>query len=267
MLLLRQHDQAAYEQIAASTWAKWAPVVVALPKPSGFEKSKLQTEIVSDALELAPTEFVGAVRQILSAERAQAAARALEAPQVVGTSFFVLRTLDGCWDSEPLKAGVFDELRDGSNSEDQFGTILEALLAAQFAPARDYAIGLLAGEHAQKGPCAMTAAVVLARHCAPEAWRTIWTLLVGDSAFAQGFFLKIANDYRFHDSLFAPLNEQQLAELYVYLEQLLPRENDPEHVQGQPHEVGPRESLAHLRDRMPQSPFQNLIKGYKVFAA
>jgi hypothetical protein len=252
ILLLRQHNQAAYEQIAASTWVKWAPVVVALPKPSGFEKSKLQAEIVSDALKLAPDEFVGAVRQIMQAERTRTATGPLEVPQAAGVPFFVLRTLEGCWDSEPLKAGIFDELRDGSNSEDQFGTILEALLNAQFAPARDYAMGLLAGEHAPTGPYAMTAAVVLARHCAPAVWPTIWRLLIGDSEFAQRFFLKIANDYRFHDSLFAPLNEQQLAELYVYLEQLFPRENDPQHVGGQPHRVGPRESLVHVRDRMPQ---------------
>jgi predicted NACHT family NTPase len=252
LLLLRQHDQAAYDRIAASTWAKWAPVVVALPKPSGFEKSKVQAEIVSDALRLAPVEFVGAVRQIMRAERTRIAISPEEASQISGASFFVLRELEGCWNSEPLKAGIFEELRDNANSEDQFGTILEALLTVQFAPARAYAIGLLAGDHAQTGPYIMTAAVVLARHCAPEAWPTIWRLLVGDSMFAQGFFLKIANDYRFHDSLFAPLNEQQLAELYVYLVELFQQENDPQHAPGQPHFVGPRESLAHLRDRMPQ---------------
>jgi hypothetical protein len=258
ILLLMQHDQAAYERIAASTWAKWAPVIVAVPKPSGFEKSRVQAEVVSDALNLAPTEFVGAVRQIMRAERTRTAAGPTEPPQIVGTSFFVLRTLDGCWASETLKAGIFDELRDGSNSEDQFGTILEALLSAQFGPARDYAIRLLSSDYVRTGLYAMTTAVVLARHCAREDWPAIWRLLVADSAFAQGFFLKIANDYRFHDSLFEPLNEKQLAELYVHLEQLFPRESDQQHVPGQPHWVGPRESLAHLRDRIPQ---QIVIRG------
>jgi len=252
MLLLRQHEQPAYEQITASTWAKWAPVVVAVPKSSGFDKSTLLVEVVSDALNLAPTEFVGAVRQIMRCERTRAASGAPEASQTAGTSFFVLRTLDGCWNSEPLKAGIFDELRDNANSADQFGTILEALLTAQFAPARDYAIDILAGDHAQTGPYAMEAAVVLARHCAAEAWATIWRLLACDVAFAQGFFLKIAHDYRFRDTLFEPLNEQRLAEVYVYLEQLFPRDSDPQHAAGEAHWVGPRESLAHLRDRVPQ---------------
>jgi hypothetical protein len=252
MLLLRQHEQPAYKQLAGSTWAKWAPVVVAVPKSSGLQKSKLLVEVVSDALNSAPIAFVGAVRQIMRSERAPATAGASDAPRPAGTSFFILRELEGCWNSEPLKAGIFEELRDDANSEDQFGTILEALLTAQFAPARDHAMGFLAADHAQAGKYAMEAAVVLTRHCAAEAWPTIWKLLVGDSAFAYRFFLKIAHDYRFEDSLFAPLNEEQLAELYVYLEQLFPRDSDPQHVSGQPHGVGPRESLAHLRDRIPQ---------------
>jgi hypothetical protein len=107
MLLLRQHDEPAYEQIASSTWAKWAPAVAALPRPSGLETSNPQTEIVSDALNRAPTEFVGAVREIMRSQRERVAAAATpESPQIPGTSFFVLRQLEGCWNSEPLKESI-----------------------------------------------------------------------------------------------------------------------------------------------------------------
>jgi hypothetical protein len=251
ILLLRQHEREAYERIGASTWAKWAPVVAALPKPSGTEKTKLQEEVVSDALNSAPTEFVGAVRQIMRSERTRTVTSLNQAPQISGTSFFILRTLEECWSNEPLKAGIFEELRDETNSEDQFSTILEALLAAQFQPARNYAEVVLAGNSGLTGPYALAAAVALARHSAAEAWSTIWKSLVHDSAFARGFFLKIAYHYRFEDALLRPLNEQQLAEFYVYLEQLFSHDSDPEHAAGTPHFVGPRESLAHLRDAIP----------------
>ena len=115
----------------------------------------------------------------MRSERTRAAASVPTALEIPGTSFSVLRTLEGCWNSERLKAGIFDELRDG-NSEDQFSTILESLLAAQFAPARDYATGLLAGDRAHMEPHALTAAVALARHCAAETWPTIWKMLVDD---------------------------------------------------------------------------------------
>ena len=241
MLLLRQHNQPAYRQIAAGTWAKWAPVVAALPKSTGSEKSKLLTDVVSDALNFAPTEFVGAIRQIMRAERARVASSTQETPQVPGASFFVLRELNNCWNSEPLKIGIFNELRDATNSEDQFGAILEALLAARFAPARDYAMDKLAVDDAEKSPFSLEAAVTLARYNAAEAWPTIWNLLVDDPAFGQQFFLKVAHYYRFQDYFFASLDEQQLAELYVYLEELFPRNSDPQHDAGEPHWVGPRE--------------------------
>lgn len=57
---------------------------------------------------------------------------------------------------------------------------------------------------------------------------------------------------RLQDSFFTSLNEQQLAEIYVYLEELFPRNSDPQHVAGEAHFVGPRESVAHLRDGLPQ---------------
>jgi hypothetical protein len=252
ILLLRQHNQPAYQQIPASTWAKWAPVVAALPRSSGIEKPKLETEVISDALSRVPTEFVEAVRKIMRSERTRVASAPPEAPQVPGASFFVLRELEGCWNSEPLKAGIFSELQDGTNSEDQFGAILEVLLAAQFAPARNYAIGLLTRDQAQKARHSLEAAVRLARHSAAESWPAVWKLLVDDSAFGQRFFLKIAHHYRFKDSFLASLDEQQLADIYVYLEELFPRKSDPQHAAGEPHFVGPRESISHLRDGLPR---------------
>jgi hypothetical protein len=251
MLLLRHIKPTIYEQIASSSWAKWAPVVAAVPKRTERGDVELQAGVVHDALHYAPTEFVGAIRTIVRAERARAAANTSEAPQSVGTSFFVLCELDGSWDSAPLKAGLFEELRNESNSEDQFGVILDVLLAAQFEPARNHALELLAAVCGQLGSFALAAAVALTRHCVKEAWPAIWRLLVADPSFAQNFFLRISHHYRLQDAFFAPLDEAQLAELYVYLEHLFPREGDPQHASGEAHFVGPRESLAHLRDAIP----------------
>jgi len=202
LLLLREHNQSAYQQISAATWAKWAPVIAALPKSTESQKSKFLTEVVSDALKFAPTEFVGAIRQIMRAERARVAASTLEMPQVPGASFFVLHELDNCWNSEPLKIGIFNELRNDTNSEDQFGAILEPLLAAQFAPARVYAIDLLATVDAKQGRYSLEAAAALARHNAAEAWPTIWKLLVDHPVFGQQFFFEVCALLPFARQLF-----------------------------------------------------------------
>jgi hypothetical protein len=108
-------------------------------------------------------------------ERARAAAAAADAPAVPGASFLVLRELEGCWDSVPLKEAVFDELCDGTNSVDQFSVILEVLLAAQFTPARDHAITVLEEDHSKRRPYALAAASGLARYFARDAWPVIWS--------------------------------------------------------------------------------------------
>jgi hypothetical protein len=249
LLLLRELDERNYRAVAPEIWKKWAPAVVAVPKSSGSERAKFQAEVVADALAAAPAEFVGAVQEIMQRERARTAAGATGQPQTPGSSFFVLRELEGCWDSESLKAGIFAELQDDANSEDQFTAILDVLLAAKSVPARDFAVARL-DRPGQR--YAMAAAVGLSVHCAAEAWPAIWKSVVGDPAFAGSFFLGIAQRYRFQASFFDLLGEDELAEIYVHLETIFPRAADPAHASGEPHFVGPHELLADLRDRIPQ---------------
>jgi hypothetical protein len=47
------------------------------------------------------------------------------------------------------------------------------------------------------------------------------------------------------------LDDRQLAEIYVHLETIFPRSEDPQHASGLVHGVGPREQLADMRDRIP----------------
>jgi hypothetical protein len=247
LIVLKELKPAVYDVIPAATWAKWAPAIASVPKHTGSEQPKLHLTVVADALAAAPIEFMSAIRQIMSSERARAAADP-KTPVLSGASFFVLRDLEGCWVSEALKQGIFAELCDGTNSEDQFRTILEALLTAGFAPARDYAVAILAPDRAESGPRALIAASALAMYCAAAAWPVIWKRVSNDPAFARDVFLKLGSSYRFQDSFFAELGEQQCAEAYVLLQQLFPPGNDPQHASGQAHFVGPLESLAHLRD-------------------
>jgi hypothetical protein len=192
MILLKQQDPSAYDGILPDAWEKWAAAVVASPKDSSVsEKSKLQVVIVTDALKAAPAQFVFAVREIMRKERARAAAAAANAPTMPGASFFVLRELEGCWDSPPLKEAVFEELRDEANSVDQFSAVLEALLAAQFAPARDLAIKVLERDHSKRRPYALAAASGLARYFARDAWPVIWKFLIEDDSFGREFFLNL----------------------------------------------------------------------------
>ena len=246
LLLLREFDEPSYRAIPPETWAKWAPVVAAIPKSNGADNRPFQDHIVEDALNAAPVEFVSAVREIMHRERIRAIEGATTQSQSAGISFSILRQLEGCWNNDALKAGVFAELQNGSNSNDQFATILEALLAVQFAPARELALMRLKSDR-----CVATA-VSLATYCSGEAWSDIWKIILADPSFGESFFLGIAQHYQFEGSFLTHLSDEQLAELYVYLEQTFPRHADPRHTPGQAHWAGPRKSLVHLRDTIPQ---------------
>ncbi|PIT00317.1 hypothetical protein TSA1_05715 [Bradyrhizobium nitroreducens] len=245
-VLLKELDGAAYEQIPTLIWSKWAPAIASIPKLTGSERPKLHIDTVADALAAAPAEFVGTTLEMMRIERARTAAEPSAAVSR-GASFFMLRDLDGCWDSEELKQGILAELCDTANSEDQFRTILDVLLTAGFIPARDFAIEIMADDQADDGPRALVAACALAVHC-PEAWPYIWSRVSPDPDFARRFFLDLGASYRFQEAIFTELTEQQCAQAYILLLQLFPPSNDPQHSPGQAHFVGPYESLAHMRD-------------------
>ena len=208
--------------------------------------------VLVDALTASPTEFVETVRTIVRAERDRTAAEGAKADVVPGTSFFILRHLDGCWDCPALKEGVFQELKAADNSPEQFAALLDALLVAGYDPARDYGIGLLVEQDALAGPYALVAAEALARRCAAHVWPALWKLIVSDDTFARKLFLRLASHYRSDTPFYAGVGEVELAELFILLERLFPRNDDPIHEAGEAHWVGPRESLGDIRDGVPR---------------
>ena len=68
-ILLAQLSPEGYSRIAGSTWRKWAPVIVGLPRRGVVDHSLDIARILTDALSYAPSEFVGAVRTIIRLER------------------------------------------------------------------------------------------------------------------------------------------------------------------------------------------------------
>jgi hypothetical protein len=77
------------------------------------------------------------------------------------------------------------------------------------------------------------------------AWSTVWPALQADPAVGDAVLLRLAND---DHSIPAALDEQQLVELWRFLDHRFPRSEDSV-VQGA-HFVSPRESVADFRDRL-----------------
>lgn len=250
LILLRQFDEAAYRALPREVWAKWADTIVAIPKATGRDKSAFQDVIVFDAINAAPREFVAAVREWLKRDRERTRKDAAKgAGQPKAASFFELRELREYLQNDDLKSGLFAELQDTSNTGGEFETLLDVLLGAGYRPAFDFAVSQLS---TPVGKYPLEAAVSLATHSAAQGWSAIWRRVVADEDFCERFFLEMAAHYRFETGFLADLTEDQIAEIYVHLDLVFPRKEDPRHESGEAHWVGPRESLANLRDGIPQ---------------
>ena len=141
-ILLKQVSPEGYARIADATWRKWAPVIVGLPRRTVTSNSPEIAQILTDALDRAPAEFVGAVRTIIRLERERM--RAPGAAPPVGSPFFILNDLDGCWRNDLLRDAISDELRNPDNTPAEYASFLDALLEAGVESALDHALVFLA---------------------------------------------------------------------------------------------------------------------------
>ena len=262
LVLMRDVDPQAYEHLDLTVWVKWAPVVVAVPKQTGTENGKLDEAMTSDACAKAPAAFARTVQWLIRNERRRSRIppppQPSQPPETSGISpssgispFWIIRTLGECWRSIALKEMAFAELKNRNNSPAQFEALLEPLLTAEFAPARDFAASQLTGRrlrNANHRPYAFAAATQLAAHSAGSCWPLLWQQVVGDGQFGPELFLKIAHEYRHDSSFYSSLTETQLADLYIWLEQTFPVREDPHRLSAGAFFAGPRDSIAHLRD-------------------
>jgi hypothetical protein len=248
LLLLRELRRDAYEGLPLAVWKKWAPVIVAVPTDDGADKASILEDIKGQASVNAPDEVADTIAKLICAERARANQQREQGQREELLTFFAIRRLDKGWDNTALKRAVFAELQSPQNSANQFKELLGPLLKAGFDPARDYAIDILKDETPERRAYTLAAAAELVSHCVAQAWPAVWKRVSADLGFGRELFLDLAHRYRFESNFLTELTELELGDLQMWLEQAFPSADDPQHRAGVAHWVGPRESLAEMRD-------------------
>jgi hypothetical protein len=246
LILLRQTRWKRYEKLGLEVWRKWAPLVAAVDRLVVGEEKELHDTIAAEACSAAPTEFVETVRKLIQSERASAPKDLDKAQQLA--SFPILRRLEKCWDNSAIKEVIFAEMQDGKNSPWQFQVLLEALLSVGFGPARELAISRLADTAPDRRAFVLAAAFGLASYSAINVWPKVWTVVLEREDIGKELFLQLAEFRRFQANFLVGLPEQALEELYLWLAEKFPYHEDPHHISGVAHWVGPREMVAQLRD-------------------
>ncbi len=245
LILLRQVDRDAYDRISSAAWAKWAPVIVGLPRKGVADHCEDVRAILTDALRKAPHSFRTAVRKILRLDITQSRAAVKASELNPGPHFFILRDLEGCWDDDGLKAAVFDEATSPDVQLEEYAALLDALLAVGHQPALDHGVAQLSAIG-----CRTTAlADVLLRRAPLRAWPILRLMFDGNDDFARAVFARAGYSAIFATPFFVKIGEEAIADLYLLLEQLFPPASDPVGSDGL---VSPLDTIPDLRDGAPR---------------
>ena len=246
-VLLAQVSPEGYSRIAGSTWRKWVPVIVGLPRRIVVDHSPDIARILTDALRHAPAEFVATVRTIIRLERERI--RAPDATLEPGPPFFILRDLDGCWSNALLSDVIYDELCSPDNTPAEYAALLDFLLEAGVDAAFDHALGLLSGSGPSMPGRTFAIAEVLLRRAAVRAWPALWVAIASDDDLARRVLLHVARHFSFGTPFYAGLSEREIADLYVLMARLFPPDEDAKRATGF---VGALDLIGDLRDGAPR---------------
>lgn len=130
------------------------------------------------------------------------------------------------------------------------GVLLKDLIGHKVSEAKFYAQSLINLRVASTGDQrvkAVVAARVLMTHADDAGWSVVWPAIQQDAEFGREVALAVAymSDERRGASIGQRLNEEQLADLYIWLARQFPYAEDPRRGSGL---VGARESAAGWRD-------------------
>lgn len=216
---------------------KLTPVIITAPFDNQHKDSYL--DIVKCAYLNAPQESINTLITLIDKDNQE------------HEYLFGINRLDKCWD-ERLKLALLEKAKDPSLKPHCIGQLLEELLKQGLTEARDLAKSLiyfplpLVENEREK---ALIASRVLVENSDPYSWSFLWSLIQQDSSFGREV-LELATD-RYSFGIQLHLNETQLADLYLWLVQQYPYDEDPEYSDEIiVHSATAREGMANLRDNV-----------------
>jgi len=235
-LLLKENSD-FLNTLSSEIWKQWAPVIVAVPNRNTKDNSYL--ELVKLAYLNAPDQCIETLIKLIDKENQES------------HSIFVIDRFAKCWD-ERLTSTLLEKVKDPSLKLECFGDLLEELLKQEVDEARDYAKSLISlplplDESERKK--ALISSRVLIQNSDPYSWSYIWSLIQQDSSFGREV-LESTPKLRVSE-MQLNLTEVQLADLYIWLVNEYPYEEDNDYSnEVMAHCVTRRDEIARFRDKV-----------------
>lgn len=204
--LLCVEGPALLAALGETVWAVWARIVVSYPFDNS-EGREVQERIVRSAYQKAPDAVLQTLDEVIDGENERH-----------GT-IFVFQHLSGLW-TERVAEVLRGKLSGGALKPGSFRVLLSKLLEKGDIAARATAEAVIAGQIPASGPKrdeAVATAQELVRHSADAAWPLVWPALRSDREFALAVLQGLYGNYPEGPGLAAKLNEDQIADLLIWL--------------------------------------------------
>ncbi|MGK3974044.1 hypothetical protein WMF38_20265 [Sorangium sp. So ce118] len=243
LLLLKDLDSARFAALPASAWRRWAPAIIGYSVSSSGEPTdeEAHRELVCLAYGFAPEETLWTLAFLIEEENRNY------------NSLSIYHRLSHCWDDR-LGALLLLKAQDPSLAPSSFGSLIGELLDRGVEGARQYAASLLSlplprrpGARAR----ARAAAQALFAHTPDAGWPVLGQVFRAAPGFGRKVVLGAAPDMpRRQRSRWQHLSEDELAELFLWMEAQFPRARDRNLYTGRMQSIEPRDEAAELRDEL-----------------
>lgn len=231
-VLLLRHAPERFNRLPATAWAEWAAIAVNYPITDHEPGSATRDDLVRVAYRHAPDAVLSALNVLIEKDNEEG-------------HLFRRAVLEAIWDDR-LAEQLMALLHRSDLTTGLYTQLLGLLLQHCWDEAQTHAHGILRGTDEHFGRELRVAVARTMLQTQPsQCWAAVWELTVREPSFGTDVFLSMANG----DGLpVAALSSDEIAELYIWLTEQFPPEEDPEFDYA--HPVGPREALGHSRDRL-----------------
>ncbi len=232
---------ASEELLTPEIWKQWASIVVAYPAPCGVAGEEPHQKLVKLAYDHAPDEIIHTLGVLIDKENQE------------GSPTSIVWKLAHSWDDR-LRAAVFAKAKDPNLKPLRMAELLTPLLEQGMKEAQAFARSLVPAPPPTEQVArekASHAAQLLMLKTSDAGWGTVWRAIQSDAEFGKELIQAVSHGSAFRQAgaaIFPRLNEDQLADLYLWLEGQFPHAEDPDRPPGISYTPGPRDSVADFRD-------------------
>lgn len=235
------------DELTAQVWQKWTPIILAYPLPD----AQHHKELCRRAYKHAPSEFRN-VLEILMHER-----------NGVHRQIQIIRYVSSFKDAN-LTQTLLSQLKDVNLTTESVKALLEELLQHGSQEAKKFAESLvtsiLFNSSKEVRAKAVNAACALMLHTEDAGWPIVWPVIQQDPEFGQQVLESVSYLSKFEGRVEHRLNEDHLADLYIFLTKYYPDQKSEEQVStegggiisSQDRLIRPRDSIKMWRNHIPK---------------